>query len=129
MKIKINDKIVDAKLPKKFKAKWIKALRSGKFTQGKSELRSEYYDDESNVKIQHCCLGVACEIVGYKDIDGKPFITKDEFLSTTKDIPSLLKGSGIKGEKEYNKLVGKLATMNDKGKSFNYIASYIERYL
>jgi hypothetical protein len=38
------------------KEKWIRALRSGKFKQGKQRLRA---DDGG-----YCCLGVLCEITG-----------------------------------------------------------------
>lgn len=42
------------KLEPEFKAKWVAALRSGKYKQGRRELRS--VDDE------FCCLGVAIDI-------------------------------------------------------------------
>ena len=38
--------------------KWVDALRSGKYPQGKSKLRST--DDK------FCCLGVGCDVVGAK---------------------------------------------------------------
>ena len=38
--------------------RWIKALRSGKFTQGKEKLHS--------LDGAMCCLGVACNIFGMK---------------------------------------------------------------
>lgn len=37
--------------------KWVNALRSGKYEQGKSYLRAKNGNKE-----QFCCLGVACEI-------------------------------------------------------------------
>lgn len=40
--------------PTEARTKWVEALRSGKFTQGKGRLQRE---DGS-----YCCLGVACEI-------------------------------------------------------------------
>lgn len=43
-------------MDKAFKAKWLEALRSGKYKQGRKKLRSE--DDE------FCCLGVLCDISG-----------------------------------------------------------------
>ena len=41
------------------KAKWIAALRSGEYKQGKNRLHSN--EDNS-----FCCLGVLCEVAGYK---------------------------------------------------------------
>lgn len=43
------------KLPSEFKAAWIKALRSGEYTQTKDFL----FDGKG-----YCCLGVACKVVG-----------------------------------------------------------------
>lgn len=43
-------------MDQKYKAKWVNALRSGKFTQGKSVLHN--LDDDS-----YCCLGVLCHIL------------------------------------------------------------------
>lgn len=38
--------------------KWIDALRSGEYKQGKGRLK--YSNQDGDVK--HCCLGVACEV-------------------------------------------------------------------
>jgi hypothetical protein len=38
---------------KEFRKKWIEALRSGKYKQGREYLKKDGF---------HCCLGVACEI-------------------------------------------------------------------
>jgi hypothetical protein len=42
---------------KELKAKWIAALRSGKYKQGRSRLKHSG---------RHCCLGVLCEVAGYQ---------------------------------------------------------------
>lgn len=103
------------KLPKRFKDKWIKALRSGKYTQGKYKLKT------SGNKF--CCLGVICEITGnptngYEIIEGVNNIKGK--------IPKIL----LSKENYTPKLIGKLVKFNDdKDKSFNWIAYYIERYL
>ena len=39
---------------KDLKKKWIEALRSGRFKQGKNALKTND---------KHCCLGVLCEVV------------------------------------------------------------------
>lgn len=46
----------EIKMDQKYKTKWVNALRSGKFTQGKSILHN--MDDDS-----YCCLGVLCHIL------------------------------------------------------------------
>jgi hypothetical protein len=42
--------------------KWIEALRSGRFKQGRTALRTGD---------KYCCLGVACEIAGLSGVRGK----------------------------------------------------------
>lgn len=113
------------KLPKAFKKKWVAALRSGKYNQGASLL----YNSNNN---GYCCLGVACAILGIPDesLRGHGTIPLNKFNG----IPELITGSA----KNHN-IVAKLIHFNDgfndktldsqTPKSFNWIASYIERYL
>lgn len=117
MKIKINNVIVDAKLPKEFKVKWLKALRSGKYQQTKHTL----HDGNG-----YCCLGVACNIAHPRlELGLNQVIDTENFkVSQIKNVPDILIGNA-----EKNKLVGKLAGMNDGGKNFATIANWIERYL
>lgn len=110
--MKIDGK--DVRLPKRFKAKWVKALRSGEYKQGKNGL---YNSDGS-----YCCLGVACKIVGNSNEElGLIGYIEPELIKDYKKVPSIL-------ERE-EELASKLAKMNDTGKSFNQIAAYIDRYL
>jgi hypothetical protein len=44
----------------KLKAKWVKALRSDKFKQGREDLYNPH--DQT-----HCCLGVLCRVAGKSD--------------------------------------------------------------
>lgn len=112
------------KLPKAFKTKWIKALRSGKYEQGTGYLKTTHVNDIGEISSTYCCLGVAGEICGVKMSEkGKGFLTNYSFPDIHK-IPK-----SIQGVPANNSLVKKLANMNDEGKSFKYIASYIERYL
>jgi hypothetical protein len=120
----------DYRLPKRFKAKWIKALRSGKYEQGSNFL---VYLDWDNTKT-FCCLGVACVITGIKEKNiydlGLIEITNKKEEKLFKDIPKILKGSSEEDDVLYNPLIKKLTQMNDSGKwSFNRIATYIEKYL
>lgn len=88
---------------KSIKKKWLKNLKSGKFKQAYSELKSG--------KNSFCCLGVLCETmkVGYKPSSNFP-------------CAATLKAAGLK--KEQAEL---LANLNDSGRSFNYIANFIEK--
>ena len=49
-------------MDKKIKTRWLKALRSGKYKQGKQTLRTK--DGE------YCCLGVLCDLYA-KSVEGK----------------------------------------------------------
>jgi len=114
----------DVRLPKAFKKKWVAALRSGEFKQCEGSL--EDYLPNSEEKIGHCCLGVACRIVHPKmDLFQKGFADKGSFKSKLPNIkiPLLLKGD------DENIVVKTLSEMNDKGKSFKFIAAYIEKNL
>lgn len=127
MKIKDKEtgKVSEIKLPKAFKTKWVKALRSGKYLQTKGNL---FDADANDGQGGYCCLGVACEItkVDY-NLQGKSYIESNVSSAAKGLVPQILHGD------DDNTLVHKLATMNDgegtKPKSFKQIAAYIERYL
>jgi hypothetical protein len=110
------------KLPKAFKDKWLKALRSGKFKQCQESL----YDGEG-----YCCLGIACKIA-YKNIP--KWINDDYVLGEKGDTGEKRKIKNIPlvllGDENHNPIVKELIRMNDKyGKSFKQIANYIEKNL
>lgn len=120
-------KIDYPKLPKAFKRKWIAALRSGKFKQGENYLKNNPSGNEN----EYCCLGVACEILGLKNIDKKQFISRGIELKGISKVPKV-----IVGDMDDNKVVKQLAFMNDgksdEGlgkKSFEQIANWIEKNL
>jgi len=88
------------------KAKWIEALRSGKYKQ-----TTHYLKDDQGF----CCLGVLCDIQG-ADFDA----IRTEFgtLSLSSSPQKYLGGLGM--------MAPRLTTLNDDGKSFAEIADYIE---
>lgn len=52
------------KLPSEFKAKWLEALRSGKYTQTRGKLRRTAQQGNDPDRIPgFCCLGVLCDII------------------------------------------------------------------
>jgi len=109
----------DVRLPKVFKAKWIKALRSGKFEQGQHYLQ---YGNE------YCCLGVACRILNPKmKLGNKTLISSLPNKGKNTRVPAILR------EEENQLILGpvveKLIKMNDNGKSFKVIANYISKHL
>ena len=101
-------------MPKEFRTRWLKALRSGRYKQVDSCLQ--------NKEGENCCLGVAGRILR---------VSKDELLTNvmpgelpdkeTAKFPICLVKFG-----KPTKFASKLANMNDEGKSFKEIADYIE---
>ena len=91
-------------MDKELKAKWVTALRSGKYSQGKGALLRDGL---------YCCLGVLCEVQGRSDDWRKwnihPFENDQGPITFAQAMP--------------------LADMNDTGKSFPEIADYIEANL
>lgn len=91
------------------KAKWIEALRSGKYQQTQHRLK----DDKG-----FCCLGVLCDVQG---ADFKAIRAKYDTLSLSQSPPEYLGTIGG--------ACSTLVQMNDEGKSFAEIADYIEQNL
>lgn len=118
------------KLPKLFKRKWVEALRSGEYKQGRASLK-----EETEKGYTYCCLGVAAEIAGCKftmSYDGggafiegksrKNGIKNPKPVRGYTKVPKLLHGS--------EGIPAKLANFNDQSKwSFKKIAAWIEKNL
>jgi hypothetical protein len=110
---------------------WIKALRSGELKQGKVWLRSI---DDLDDNYQFCCLGVLCELYRRDQRKGR-WINKSLFRARKSDESSAVLPKAVQVWAGLNESDPKLnrqthaSTMNDNGKSFNYIANYIEKGL
>jgi hypothetical protein len=63
------------KIPKIIGQKWVDALRSGEYIQGKTTLCMTNDDDNENT---YCCLGVAAKCMGYTDQE----LVKHDLLSS-----------------------------------------------
>lgn len=108
----IIESVLDAKLPKDFKDKWVTALRSGKYKQTDAVIHNSLTDS-------YCCLGVACRIA-YPERDLREYsvITEGEFDL----VPVVIQGQSID-----NIVVRHLTSMNDtEKKTFAEIADWIE---
>ena len=97
------------------KAKWVAALRSGKYKQGKMRLRSENGE-------AYCCLGLLCEIEGGMS-DGEWEIKRYSF-----DVGTIL-DAGLHSPGQDRSPAKILADMNDSGKTFAEIADHVEANL
>ena len=94
-----------------YKQKWLTALRSGKYPQGREKLREDG---------KYCCLGVLCDIVDPDGWDGDKHRGTGGLLSEVAER--------VTGVKTFE--MGHLINQNDTlGWDFNQIANYIENTL
>lgn len=101
------------------KAKWIKALKSDKYRQGKGYLKKKNKSGDF-----HCCLGVLCEVMG---IDSE-LVGRDDFYhfgEVTAQLPHDLRLELEIPASQQCQLVN----MNDQGVKFDAIADWIEENL
>ena len=96
-------------MDKKLKAKWVTALRSGRYRQARGELKS--------ASGAYCCLGVLRKIMHPKSVLERNKV--DGYL-----CGKHLKEAGLGADQQYA-----LVAMNDDGESFSEIAAYIEAKL
>lgn len=112
--ILLGIKIMD----KALKKKWVSALRSGKYKQGKDRLRQTNTHGET----VFCCLGVLCEIQ-----DNVVWSSQDHHYRKIQTYPSIIgvdKVSVPGGPPMSHARV--IAERNDAGVSFQEIADSIE---
>lgn len=91
--------------------KWVEALRSGDYEQGKNALE----DPDGRM----CCLGVLCAIKG---VDVQKSFDDDGAWANVRIYSGLNEELG-------SKWCDYLITMNDNGETFEEIANYIEESL
>ena len=99
--------MIEDKIDPKLKKKWVKALLSGDYAQGRRQL----YDKKSDT---HCCLGVLARVMGYSDdqLDGRAM------LSSLEEVPLS------------KKMEVEFVYMNDGHEMpFDLIAGFINEYL
>lgn len=109
------------KLPKDFTERWIKALRSGEYTQG-----THYLARKTIVGCEYCCIGVAGLVAGVKTeiMERKNLFGSGNYNDIQrKSIPEELRTK----RKGVDQLPVKLSQMNDHGKTFPEIADWIEQ--
>jgi hypothetical protein len=109
-------------MDKKWKRKWVKALRSGEYKQAKGALKK---------RGGYCCLGVLCDVVK-KELH-QEWDDEGAFLNYDASLPPkvmLLVGLDTSFAEYINTKIKDKNLMedNDCGKSFKQIANTIERY-
>lgn len=110
-------------MKEKIKQLWLTALRSGKYKQGKSQLK----DAQGNF----CCLGVLCDLhrKATKKKGWRVFKRTNFYGCEYTGLPNkVLDWSGITERSPYSFTAEKsLADLNDNGKTFLEIADIIEK--
>lgn len=100
------------------KAKWIEALRSGKYKQGQNRLRS--------IDNHFCCLGVLCDVMGAAHEPGAthPRVHTWRTAGLLSDAANIPEPVSFAGHRHLC-----LIDLNDAGADFNFIADVIEEQL
>lgn len=117
-------------MDRELRDKWIAALRSGEYTQGRGELKAIQHDPNyvTPPQVTHCCLGVLCAVAG---VD-MPMVS---LYASNKERCEF---GGANGTFQYSRrnppLTGReqseLISMNDEqAASFETIAQWIEENL
>jgi hypothetical protein len=121
-------------MKKEIAEKWVEALRSGKFNQGRNYLKRTTGEEAT-----HCCLGVLCEL--HNELNEETIEESSMWLGETGDKDSVHAFDGATGAlservqkwsgiKSAIGSVGEdcLTTMNDDAEnSFIEIADFIEK--
>jgi hypothetical protein len=105
--------IPEGKMDAEIKAKWVEALRSGKYEQGQNRLRRGD---------AFCCLGVLCDVVGGGEWERDQFVIERERGISYLPRPMRRWLDDSDAEEA-------LVTMNDDGVPFTEIADYIDKRL
>jgi hypothetical protein len=113
--------------PKEVRAKWVAALRSGKYKQGKYSLRSNYDN--------YCCLGVLCELAAQEGIAKRTGGTHENFRydDHNTNLPeSVIRWAGLSDRSggyvkdDVNNPTSLMSDNDGHHKDFNEIADIIE---
>jgi hypothetical protein len=107
------------------KQKWVSALRSGEYQQGKYRLHT---------KDKFCCLGVLCDLYGKENNVEWNLMNNGhnyEFQNKESHLPSSVKKwAGVEDcNPHVNDGESTLARLNDSGSTFEEIAHIIENHL
>jgi len=116
--------------------KWVKALRSGKYKQGKGYLKQFTSKNEP----RYCCLGVLCELYDQQMKKNHKKTLHSEYMVSIEDIefirfnkhdgglPKVVREwAGMRDALGWLDENTCLADLNDDGKKFSTIANIIEK--
>jgi len=111
---------------------WLTALESGRYKQTTGQLRADF----NGKSYGYCCLGVLCNIHKDKEHkwDSSTFLAPNLFYdsinpfdSATDEYFEMPPNSFLDKVKVDTVLADELATMNDNGKTFKEIATFLRK--
>lgn len=113
--------------------KWVAALRSGDYKQGKSALRGT----DSKDRTTFCCLGVLCNLhaqahpkIAKTQTNPEIYLGEMDFLpEEVREWAGMKTNDGSYGEETHWGPESDLANDNDAGVSFKKIADIIEAHV
>lgn len=106
----------------RIKKLWIKALRSGKYKQGKFQLR------KPNGQALFCCLGVLCDLHA-RTKQGNDW-DESRYDGNSIELPkSVVEWAGLDSDNPKLGRTKYATSLNDEGYDFSFIATRIEKYL
>jgi hypothetical protein len=114
------------KMNKEIKEKWIAALRSGNYVQGREFLCKRDYNPK---EYRFCCLGVLCDLSNpsrwhHEEDNNSLYELENDIYGNDMPTRDFLESLGI----AWN-TAEILANMNDGGEPFSKIATHIEENL
>lgn len=118
------------KLDPELKSKWLKALRSGKYMQGRGRLCSPYRGISA-----YCCLGVLADVIDPKGWESFLVYNSWKYMTASLSLSSDIDKNTYNvleqaSSNSLNTVEDHLLSMNDvQGKSFSEIADWIEQNL
>ena len=112
--------MVIKKLDKKIKEKWVKALRSGDYKQGKKRLTHAG---------RYCCLGVLAKEMGCSVIHTGYDLDTPHFIKSNPKMNAIVEILDQPSPSCTGRVQVRLTTMNDEGADFDTIADWIEKEL
>ena len=113
---------------KQIKAKWVAALRSGKYIQTTGLLRRSQPGDT----LSHCCLGVLCDLAPEGEWASDSVYSHSKTDYSGGALPEgVVKWAGLSSNNPVvlAEPVRNLSDVNDSGATFDEIADIIEKEL